>query len=124
LLIASILSVDRLVEYIALCGDLRLGYIVEIHDCEDLDKALSADAYVIGINNRDLRTFVVDIKNTEKYFSKIPAGKIIVSESGVHSRADVSYLSDLGVDAILIGEALMKQDNIKEKYFELFGDRS
>ncbi len=124
LLIASILGVDRLLEYIALCGDLGLGYIVEIHDDKDLDKALQADARVIGINNRDLRTFVVDIKNTEKYLNRIPDDKIVISESGVHSRNDVNYLSELGVDAILIGEALMKQDNIKDKYYELFGEKT
>ena len=124
LLIASVLGVDRLMEYISLCGDLGLGYIVEIHDDKDLDKALQADARVIGINNRDLRTFVVDIKNTEKYLNRIPNDKIVISESGVHTRNDVNYLSGLGVDAILIGEALMKQDNIKDKYFELFGEET
>lgn len=124
LLIASVLDVDRLLEYIALCGTLNLGYIVEIHDDKDLDKALQADALVIGINNRDLRTFVVNIKNTEKYLKRIPDDKIVISESGVHTKNDVDYLSELGVDAILIGEALMKQDNIKDKYFELFGEET
>jgi len=121
LLIAAILDVDRLLEYIALCGNLNLGYIVEIHDDKDLDKALQADARVIGVNNRDLRTFVVDIKNTEKFLDRIPDDKIVVSESGVYTKNDVDYLSELGVDAVLVGEALMKQDNIKDKYFELFG---
>jgi indole-3-glycerol phosphate synthase len=82
--------------------------IVEVHDEEELSRALEADADVIGINNRDLVSFAVDLNVTYELLTDVPAGKTVVSESGIHTRADVEELEQVGVDAVLVGEALMR----------------
>ena len=122
LLIASILTEKQLNSFIQLCDSYSLGYIVEIHDAEDLTKTLTLDHVdVIGINNRDLRTFTIDLKTTERLLKKIPKGTIVISESGIHTHQHAVYISDLGVDAVLIGEALMKHSDIAGKFDEIFG---
>lgn len=87
---------------------LDLDAIVEIHDEEELDRALEVDADVLGINNRDLEDFSVDIQRTFDLLADVPAGKVVVSESGIHSREQIDELEQVGVDAVLIGEALMR----------------
>jgi indole-3-glycerol phosphate synthase len=87
---------------------LDLDAVVEIHDEEELDRALEVDADVLGINNRDLVDFSVDIQRTFDLLADIPAGKVVVSESGIHSRHQIDELEQVGVDAVLIGEALMR----------------
>jgi indole-3-glycerol phosphate synthase len=86
-----------------------LAALVEVHDERELDRALAAGATLIGINNRDLRTFTVDLKTTERLRARIPAHCTVVSESGLHSAADLAWLRALGVHAALIGEALVTQ---------------
>ena len=87
---------------------LDLDAIVEIHDEEELDRALEVDADVLGINNRDLEDFSVDIQRTFDLLADVPAGKVVVSESGIQSREQIDELEPVGVDAVLIGEALMR----------------
>jgi indole-3-glycerol phosphate synthase len=87
---------------------LDLDAIVEIHDEDELDRALEADADVLGINNRDLEDFSVDIQRTFDLLADVPAGKVVVSESGIHSRTQIEELEQVGVDAMLIGETLMR----------------
>ena len=87
---------------------LDLDAIVEIHDEEELDRALEVDADVLGINNRDLEDFSVDIQRTFDLLADVPAGKVVVSESGIQSREQIDELEQVGVDAVLIGESLMR----------------
>jgi indole-3-glycerol phosphate synthase len=87
---------------------LDLDAIVEIHDEEELDAALEVDADVLGINNRNLEDFSVDIQRTFDLLHDVPAGKVVVSESGIHTREQIDELEQVGVDAVLIGEALMR----------------
>jgi indole-3-glycerol phosphate synthase len=87
---------------------LDLDAIVEIHGEEELDRALEVDADVLGINNRDLVDFSVDIQRTFDLLADVPAGKVVVSESGIHTREQIDELEQVGVDAVLIGEALMR----------------
>ncbi len=120
LLIARILEQKTLRDCISICRDFDMTAVVEVHSRNDLDKAFSVNADVIGINNRDLDTLKVDLKTTERLIKFIPKGVIKISESGISTRKDIEYLKSLGVDAVLIGEALLKSGNIKEKVKELF----
>jgi indole-3-glycerol phosphate synthase len=96
----------------ALAGDLDV--LVEVHDEDELDRALQiVDADVIGINNRDLVDFSVDVERTYELLSDVPAGKTVVSESGFHTREQLDDLERVGVDAVLIGEALMRAQDIE-----------
>ncbi len=108
LLIASILDSYRLKRLIALADNLGMEALVEVHDRNDLDRALAAGAGIIGINNRNLKTFKVSLSNTLELINHIPAGIPAVSESGIRSRADIELLAQAGVRAVLIGEALVR----------------
>ena len=119
LLIVAILSPDLLSELLKQCQKLWVQALVEVHDESELEIALIAGAEIIGINNRDLRTFQTDISVTEKLAPMVPSGKIIISESGIHSREDIIRLGNIGVDAVLIGEALVTSDNPGNKVAEL-----
>jgi indole-3-glycerol phosphate synthase len=121
LLIVAILNPELLAELLALARTLGLECLVEVHDEEELERALAANAQVIGINNRDLRTFEVDLALTERLRPLIPADRVVVAESGVHSRADAERLRALGVNAVLIGEALVTADDPAAKIGELLG---
>lgn len=92
---------------------LDLDVLVEVHDREELEVALELDADVIGINNRDLTDFTVDVQRTFELLSDIPAGKTVVSESGISSREQLDELERVGVDAVLVGEALMRADDVE-----------
>ncbi|HPZ17089.1 MAG TPA: indole-3-glycerol phosphate synthase TrpC [Fervidobacterium sp.] len=125
LLIACILSRREIISLLALAKELGLEAIVEIHSREDLDKVLDTEAEILGINNRDLNTFTVDLRNTGIMIEELERrGKrkefYIISESGIKERADVKYLEDLGVDGVLIGEAIMTADDPTSKIKELF----
>jgi len=111
LLIEGISPVERLLDVVE---DLGLDAIVECHSAGDIEKAVSAGAKIVGINNRDLRTLEVDIKTTERLLGYVPEDTILISESGVKTPADASYLFDCGADALLIGTALMRSPNPKE----------
>ena len=91
--------------------DLDLGVLVEVHDAEELERALRIDARVIGINNRDLATFTTDLATTERLLNAVPSNVVVVSESGIRSRPDVERLGRAGVDAILVGESLLATDD-------------
>ena len=102
---------------------LSLECLVETHNEEEIERALNIGADIIGINNRDLKTFVTDIKNTEKLIGYIPNDKAIVSESGIKNAADLEYLKSIGADGALIGEAFTGRDDIKKAVCDMRGRR-
>lgn len=108
LLIASILSVDTLKDFLSLSSELGMDALVEIHNEEELSIALSTGCDIIGINNRNLKTFETDLATTIKLMSCIPPEKIVVSESGIKSREDIIQLEEAGTRTVLIGEALIR----------------
>ena len=108
LLICSILSVEELAEYLRICDELGISALVETHDAAEVSMALSAGARIIGVNNRNLKDFSVDTENSRRLREEIPADILFVSESGVRDAADVARLRDIGADAVLVGEALMR----------------
>ncbi len=122
LLIAQVLSDAQLREFSSICAELKLDALCEVHNEEDLDKALKADCAVIGINNRNLQTFEEDLGVTARLIKKVPKDKIIVSESAIKTAKDVMYLHSLGVSAVLIGEAFMRSDDIEAKVKEIMGN--
>jgi len=111
LLIAAILSAKKLSKYLALAKELGLSALVETHDAKEVKKALKAGAAIIGVNNRDLKTFKTDLATTESLRALIPSDVIFVSESGIKTREDIVRLENAGVNAVLIGETLMKAPN-------------
>jgi len=119
LLIADLLSKDALLELTGLANNLGLDYLIEAHTEKELKKVLSIKAPLIGINNRDLHTFEVDLKTTERLFTLIPKDKVVVVESGIKTHQDVLFLKVLGVNAILVGEAFMDAANICQKIEEV-----
>lgn len=119
LLIAEILAPAELSAFYNLAVSLGLDVLVEVHNEEDVDKALASGAAVIGINNRDLHTFKVDLNITQKLLRMIPAGKIRVSESGIKTYEDVMFLKSMGINAVLIGEAFMEASDIAAKMREI-----
>jgi indole-3-glycerol phosphate synthase len=121
LLIAAILNPGLLTSLIALARTVGLECLVEVHDEPELERALMAGAEIVGINNRDLRTFEVDLATTERLRPLVPPEVTVVAESGVHTRADVQRLAALGVHGVLIGEALVLADDPGAKIRELFG---
>ena len=121
LLICAILSESQLKEYIALSDHLGLSALVEAHDEKEVNTALKCGAHIIGVNNRDLRDFSVDTGNSRRLREQIPSDIIFVSESGIKNADDTAALKKAGVDAVLIGEALMKAENKKQKLAELRG---
>ena len=121
ILIAGILEKEQLREYIRLTESLGLSALVEVHFKEDLDKALDSGANIIGINNRNLSTFSTELHTSLTLIPHIPADKIIISESGIQVRNDIETLMKAGIHAFLIGEILMRSENIGEKLSELLG---
>ena len=121
LLIASILEQRQLTEYIELAEQLGLAPFVEVHTKAELGKALAVGAEIIGINNRDLQTFSTDLKKTLELAPMIPKDKIVVAESGITTRKDIELLMQAGVHCFLIGEALMRANDIGKKLRELLG---
>jgi indole-3-glycerol phosphate synthase len=106
-------------KFLSICQKINLEALVEVHNEEELKKTLATPAEIIGINNRDLSTFKTDLETTLKLIKKIPPGKIIISESGIKTRADVLRLKQAGVAGILVGETLMKSENLTQKITEL-----
>ena len=119
LLIAAILPPALLKELLDLAHGMQMQALVEVHNEKELEVALQSDAGIIGINNRDLATFKVDITTTQKLRQLIPPGKIVVSESGIKNQADMDRMKAWGVDAVLIGEAFMAAPDIAAKLREL-----
>ncbi|HWF18982.1 MAG TPA: indole-3-glycerol phosphate synthase TrpC, partial [Verrucomicrobiae bacterium] len=126
LLIVAILTDAQLKNFHALATEAGLTALVEVHDEAELNRALAAGAKVIGVNNRDLKSFKVDLATTERLAAKLrgaPNGseKLLVAESGIHTRADVERLAKCGAQVILVGESLMKHRDIGGKIAELLG---
>jgi indole-3-glycerol phosphate synthase len=121
LLIAAILDDGRLLDFQSLAGDLGMDSLVEVHTETELERALRADARLIGINNRDLATFKTDLATTFRLIRGIPDDRLVVSESGISERKDIDRLIEAEADAVLIGETFMKSPDMRAKIRELFG---
>lgn len=121
LLIVRILSDQQLKDYLTLARILTLSVLVEVHDEKEVELAMAAGAHIIGVNNRDLSDFTTDLATTMRLKKMIPGGYVLVSESGISTRDHVVMLEDGGVDAILVGEALVTSGNIHGKISELLG---
>lgn len=127
LLIVAILDDARLKKFHSLATAAGLAVLVEVHDEAELDRAIAMGAELIGVNNRDLKTFKVDLATTERLAAKLfttlgPLDSLLlVAESGIHTRADVERLAKCGAGAILVGESLVKGGNIAAKIYELLG---
>jgi indole-3-glycerol phosphate synthase len=119
LLIVSLLSTDLLEELILLGRDLGMAALVEVHTENELERALSSPARIIGVNNRDLKTFVTDLNTTFKMKAMMEADRIVVSESGIRGPEDLARLEAAGVDAVLVGETLMRSPHPGRKLQEL-----
>ena len=109
-------------ELAALARDLGLDVLVEVHDEAELERALLVNTSLIGVNNRDLRTFEVYLQTTLDLLAKIPPDRMVISESGIRTPADVALLRDHGVNAFLVGEAFMRASDPGAKLAELFGE--
>ena len=124
LLIVSILTLEQLREFTEMARSLGLASLVEVHTEEELALALAGGAEIVGINNRDLKTFHTDIATTFHLRDSIPTDKVVVSESGINTHEDVMRLKEAGINAILVGESLMRSPNIEDKVRELLGNKS
>lgn len=121
LLICSILSREQLAEYLGIAHGLGLSALVEAHDEDEVRTALSVGAGIIGVNNRDLKTFTVDIHNSARLRKLVPPEVLFVSESGIRTATDVAALRENGTNAVLIGETLMRSLDKKAALAELRG---
>jgi indole-3-glycerol phosphate synthase len=121
LLIAAMLDISQLRDFTALARELYMDVLMEVHDERELETALQTDCRMIGINNRDLRSFQVDISTSERLTALIPEGHIVVGESGINHREEIVRLQEKGVHAFLIGESMMRENNVGEKLRELLG---
>ena len=121
LLICSILSEEQIKSYISICDELGLSALVEAHDENEVQTALNAGARIIGVNNRNLKDFSVDTDNSRRLRELISRDVLFISESGVSCAEDVAKLREIGADAVLIGETLMRATDKKAKLNELRG---
>jgi indole-3-glycerol phosphate synthase len=121
LLIAAMLDLAQLRDFVELARELSLDVLLEVHDEAELETALQVNCTLIGINNRSLRTFVTDLTVTERLAKLIPGGRVTVAESGINTRADVLRLQRAGARAFLVGESLMREKDIGAKLRELLG---
>lgn len=121
LLIAAMLDFSLLGDLAALARELHLDVLLEVHDERELETALATDCGLIGINNRNLRTFVTDLATSERLAPMVPADRLIVAESGVNLREDILRLQRAGAKAFLIGESLIREEDIGRKLRELLG---
>ena len=119
LLIVAILSDNQLTELLTLSHELGMKCLVEVHNEAEMERAIMSGAQIIGINNRDLKTFAIDLETTRRLRPLIPQDRIVVSESGIKDRGDVEKLQQWGVDAMLVGEALVTAGDVAEKVREL-----
>ena len=121
LLIAALLDDQRLRALAALSRDLGMDVLLEVHDEAEMERALAVEGAVLGINNRDLRTFAVSLETTERLAGLVPAGRLLVSESGIRTREDVRRLAAAGVDAVLVGESLLVAGDAQAAIHGLMG---
>lgn len=122
LLIASCLDLTQLQEFLSVARELHLDVLLEVHDENEIKKALQTDCTLIGVNNRNLRDFTMDMNTTERLARMMPAERLLVSESGINSRADIIRLMASGAGAFLIGETLMREADIGAKLRDLIND--
>ena len=123
LLIVAILNPAMLRELLEISHSLGMQCLVEVHDENELETAVEADAEIIGINNRDLHTFTTDLAVTQRLAPQVPPGKVIVSESGIFTANDLQLLSTFRVNAVLVGEAIVTAPDVAAKVRELSGQR-
>ena len=121
LLIAAILEQASLVELLAMTRSFGMACLVEVHDEEEMVRVLETDARIIGINNRDLRTFQVNLDTTFRLRPSIPSDRLVVSESGIQDQSDLHSLASAAVDAVLVGTSLMRAEDPGTKLRELLG---
>ncbi len=126
LLIVAILTTEQLRQFHTLAIDAGLAVLVEVHDAEELERALKISPALIGVNNRNLKTFNVDLATTENLAAILRTSassppRLLVAESGIHARADVERMKRCGTGAILVGESLMRDGDVQAKVRELIG---
>jgi indole-3-glycerol phosphate synthase len=121
LLIVAALGRERLGELMGAASDLGMDSLIEVHDEDEVEVAVEAGAELLGINNRDLHSLEVDLGTTFRLMADVPAGTVVVAESGITDRGHVADLEDAGVDAILVGEALMRADDPAHAVRDLLG---
>ncbi len=121
LLIVAALKKKRLARLAAFAGELGMDCLVEVHDEDEMEKAVEAGVEVIGINNRNLHSLEVDLDTTFRLLADVPAGTVVVAESGITRHEDVEALEEAGIDAILVGEALMGADDPGQAIRALMG---
>ena len=121
LLIVAALDDAVLRELLALADELGLDALVEVHDADEMARALAMPAPLVGVNNRDLRTFETSLETTIRLMDHFPADRLLVTESGIHTANDVSLMREKGVHTFLVGEAFMRAEQPGEKLSELFG---
>ena len=121
LLIVSLMDGSQLSDFIGLASEIQLTPLVEVHNWNELEIASAADARLIGINNRNLKTFSTDLNTTFELLKRRPEDALLVSESGINNRQDVERLEQAGIDAMLVGESLMREDDMGAKIRELLG---
>lgn len=122
LFIVAILSQQQLREYLQLAHDLGMDALVEVHSREELERVLELDsASLIGVNNRNLHTFEVDLDHTRQLMELMPKNVTTVSESGIASRQDIEWLTEIGAHAVLVGEHFMRQPDVEQAVIELLG---
>lgn len=123
LLIVAVLGREKLKELLELTYQLGMSALVEVHDEAEMETALDAGARIIGVNNRDLKTFKTDLNTTIRLAPYVPKDRVLVSESGINTHEDILKLREWGVEAFLIGEALMREENFRKKLKELRGEK-
>ncbi len=123
LLIAAMLELTQLRDFTALARELSLDVLLEVHDEAELETALQVNCTLIGINNRNLRTFATDLATTERLAKLIPGGRVIVAESGINTHSDILRLQRAGARAFLVGESLMRETDVGAKLRELLGSK-
>ena len=121
LLICAILDAAQLKDYIQVCDGMGLSALVEAHDAAEVAAALKAGARIVGVNNRNLKDFTVDTGNSHRLRALIPRDVLFVSESGVRDAGDARAARDMGADAVLVGEALMRAEDRRARLAELRG---
>ena len=121
LLIAAVLGDEELRAYLATCGDARIEPLVEVHDDEEMKRVADLGVPCIGINNRDLRTFKVSLDTTFRLRELAPRSTLVISESGIRTNNDIERLKAAGVDAVLVGEQLLRQPDVGMAVRDLMG---
>ncbi len=121
LLIAASLGLGQLKEFCAQARELHLDVLLEVHDEAEMETALRTDCPLIGVNNRNLRTFVTDLDTTARLARMLPSERLLVAESGINTRSDIQRLAAAGAGAFLVGESLMRETDMGAKLRELVG---